>query len=236
MGKPICRWSRGQQKPCVADQQQPLFSVCDAHKNNTTQVTPFNFNQHQIRVVTIDGKPWFVAADVLHVLTIKNVTHALRPLSADEVRPLPFGLIKGKGMSQAKLISESGLYKLVLRSDKPEAKAFQDWVTRHVLPAINRDGMYVRGEEKVLTGEMSDDELILRAHEALQRKVTRLQDENRVLTQQRDELAPKAAIVEETYAEGRKNLLTVREFCRRFDGVNLIQLAGRSAGSAYRAP
>jgi hypothetical protein len=50
-------------------------------------------------------------------------------------------------------VSESGLYKLIMRSDKPEAKDFQDWVTRVVLPAIRKDGGYVMGEEKVATGE-----------------------------------------------------------------------------------
>ena len=51
------------------------------------------------------------------------------------------------------LVSESGLYKLVLRSDKPEAKPFQDWVTKVVLPSIRKDGGYIVGEEKVRTGE-----------------------------------------------------------------------------------
>lgn len=56
------------------------------------------------------------------------------------------------------LISESGLYKLVMRSEKPQAKAFQDWVKKDVLPAIRKDGGYIMGEEKVATGEMSEDE------------------------------------------------------------------------------
>ncbi|WP_417702493.1 Bro-N domain-containing protein [Pseudophaeobacter sp.] len=50
---------------------------------------------------------------------------------------------------------ERGLYKLVMHSDKPEAKAFQDWVTREVLPAIRKDGAYVMGEEKVRSGDLS---------------------------------------------------------------------------------
>ena len=50
-----------------------------------------------------------------------------------------------------KLINESGLYKLIMRSDKAEAKAFQDWVTRDVLPAIRKDGGYIDGEEKVVS-------------------------------------------------------------------------------------
>lgn len=50
-----------------------------------------------------------------------------------------------------------------MRSNKPEARAFQDWVTKVVLPAIRKDGAYVMGEEKVVTGEMTEDELVLKA-------------------------------------------------------------------------
>lgn len=60
-----------------------------------------------------------------------------------------------KGFRSVSLISESGLYKLVMRSNKPEARAFQDWVTREVLPAIRKDGGYIKGEELVATGEPS---------------------------------------------------------------------------------
>ena len=54
------------------------------------------------------------------------------------------------------IVSESGLYKLIMRSDKPIARYFQDWVTREVLPAVRKDGAYIMGEEKVRTGEMSE--------------------------------------------------------------------------------
>jgi prophage antirepressor-like protein len=46
------------------------------------------------------------------------------------------------------IVSESGLYKLIMRFDKPEARSFQDWVTRDILPAIRKDGGYILGEEK----------------------------------------------------------------------------------------
>lgn len=59
--------------------------------------------------------------------------------------------IPGKGMAQATLVSEPGLYKLIGRSLKPEAKAFDRWVRHEVLPAIRKDGMYVAGEEKAKT-------------------------------------------------------------------------------------
>ncbi len=60
----------------------------------------------------------------------------------------PSVLFTGKA-PKVRLVTESGLYKLVLRSDKPEAKEFQHWVTSVVLPAIRKDGAYIEGEEKV---------------------------------------------------------------------------------------
>jgi len=75
------------------------------------------------------------------------------------------------------VLSESGLYKLIMRSDKPEAKPFQDWVTREVLPAIRKDGMYVMGEEKVRAGEMTEDEFILKAMTLLKGKTDRFEQE-----------------------------------------------------------
>lgn len=163
---------------------------------NTNQITTFTFPEtmwsgsthfHDIRVVTIDGQPWFVAADVCRVLgsylRMKNgrqevnAAMATRHLNDDEVRSVTPNRIEGLH-PQTLIISESGLYKLVMRSDKPEARRFQDWVTRIVLPAIRKDGAYVMGEEKVATGQMTEDELILRAMTALQNKVTRLTEEN----------------------------------------------------------
>ena len=119
----------------------------------------FNFNGHEVRVVTIDGTAWWVAVDVCRALgltTAGGATRHLTNLNQDEVgrwRPTA-----GKyGRRPNATISESGLYKLIMRSDKPEARAFQDWVTRVVLPAIRKDGAYIMGEEKFATGEMSAD-------------------------------------------------------------------------------
>ena len=112
--------------------------------------------------MTLEGAAWFVAADVCRCLGIHvmpngevNTTEALRKLAADEAT---FYQIEGGGQRRrVRVISESGLYKLIMRSDKPEARAFQDWVTRDVLPAIRKDGVYVMGEEKVRTGERRPD-------------------------------------------------------------------------------
>lgn len=112
----------------------------------------------------IAGAPWFVSADVCRCLGLKRHSNGgyayhLKSLKADEITPMSeVGVtLPGTGMQNARLISESGLYKLITRSDKPEARTFQDWVTRDVLPAIRKDGAYVMGEEKLkAAGEMSN--------------------------------------------------------------------------------
>lgn len=131
-------------------------------------------NKAEIRVVEIEGNPWFVALDVCRALDVYtygntvNTTTAVKKLAADEYRKEE-GLNRIEGFdARAKtvvLVSESGLYKLIMRSDKPEARRFQDWVTRDVLPAIRKDGAYIMGEEKVATGEMDEDAFVLKAIE-----------------------------------------------------------------------
>ncbi|QRG05625.1 hypothetical protein EZH22_21590 [Xanthobacter dioxanivorans] len=134
----------------------------------------FNFKGHDVRVVVIDDAPWWVAADALRALglsTSSGTSHQLQHLSLCEVRHVPrstLGQIEVSFPNRgANCISESGLYKLVMRSDKPEARAFQDWVTRVVLPAIRKDGAYIMGEEKVATGEVTAEELAARVVDAL---------------------------------------------------------------------
>ncbi len=85
-------------------------------------------------MVTIGGEPWFFASNVCRVLGLSNTTLAVRPLGEDEKCTLNRIKVGLPGGAPINAISESGLYKLVLRSDKPEAKPFQDWVTKEVLP------------------------------------------------------------------------------------------------------
>jgi prophage antirepressor-like protein len=90
-----------------------------------------------VRVVDIDGAPWFVARDICVSINVylgrrsgtPNVPMLCQKLDANETQ---FNRIElsSNGARRVALVSESGLYKLVMRSDKPEAKAFQDWVAR----------------------------------------------------------------------------------------------------------
>jgi len=105
-------------------------------------LTVFDFEDAAVRIVTRDGEPWFVAADVCRILDIANSRDAVAKLDEDEVDDV--GIADAIGREQRmNIISESGLYALVFTSRKPEAKRFRKWVTGVVLPAIRRHGVYV---------------------------------------------------------------------------------------------
>ena len=91
----------------------------------------FNFGEHTVRVMVCDGDPWFVASDVAKALEFQDAAKAARMLPEKHKRAL-------KGMHQATLISEGGLYRMVLRSRKPSAIAFSDWVMDEVLPSMRK--------------------------------------------------------------------------------------------------
>ena len=108
-----------------------------------SSVTPFDFRGHSVRAVTIDGEPWFVAADVCRVLGVTNTTQAMQALDEDERSMFNIGR-----QGSANLVNESGLYTLILRSRDAVKKgskphAFRKWVTAEVLPLIRKTGAYV---------------------------------------------------------------------------------------------
>lgn len=94
-----------------------------------------------VRVVMIDGEPWFVAADVASALTIGRTDDAVARLDDDEKGTATVRTPGGE--QQMTIINESGLYSLILTSRKPEAKKFKKWVTSEVLPTIRKTGRYV---------------------------------------------------------------------------------------------
>lgn len=102
----------------------------------------FNFNNDEVQVVINDNsEPMFVAKDVCDALGLENVTKSLLALDEDEKLPLP--IVRAGQLRTVNTITESGLYSLVLRSNKPQAKVFKKWITSEVLPSIRRHGMYV---------------------------------------------------------------------------------------------
>ncbi|MBL1421482.1 MAG: hypothetical protein COC24_013310 [Alphaproteobacteria bacterium] len=121
-------------------------------EKDNSEVEIFSFKDtHRIRTVTIEGEPWFVAVDVLRCLDmpfekgtykyLQYLDETEQELATRKSTPEIFVGASGGGVG-TKIISESGLYKLLLRSTKPEAKPFQDWITKEVIPTIRKTGQY----------------------------------------------------------------------------------------------
>lgn len=123
-------------------------------------IVPFDFETNAVRVTMIDGEPWFVAADVCRVLDHSNPTVALSRLDDDEramvnlnTLNISYGIqAKGvgttdplRGNPNAAIVSESGVFALILTSRKPAAKRFSKWVRAEVLPTLMREGFYDLG-------------------------------------------------------------------------------------------
>lgn len=100
----------------------------------------FTYQQSTVRTVERGGEPWFVLKDVCDVLGISNSRMVLDRLEADEKGVSQIDTLGG--VQAMNIISESGLYSVILRSDKPEAKPFRKWVTSEVIPSIRRTGEY----------------------------------------------------------------------------------------------
>ena len=120
------------------------------------EIQKFDFRGASLRTLTDEaGEPWFVAKDVCDILELNNVTEALRPLDDDEKSNFRNSEVAQNGGRAPLIISEPGLYKLIMRSRKLEAKEFQRWVTHEVLPQIRRTGGYIP------TTDADDDMTIL---------------------------------------------------------------------------
>lgn len=129
----------------MASRVRQVNPVCNALFAGPTSPSTFTFAPGlNLRVIDKGGEPWFVAADVCPALGLNpihgGVGHHLRSLGADERA----SLLKAEAGVRANstIVSESGLYALVLKSRKPEAQRFRKWVTSEVLPAILKTGSY----------------------------------------------------------------------------------------------
>lgn len=104
----------------------------------------FAFDSHEVRVVTVCGEPWFVLADLCAALSLTNpsaVAGRVRDALGDAALSLA-EVSSGGQRRQVTIVSESGMYEVVIRSDKQEAARFRRWVTSEVLPSIRKTGAY----------------------------------------------------------------------------------------------
>lgn len=127
----------------LKENQTPVQSI----NEQPTEIITFEFSESKqpIRNVLQNGKPFFVAKDVCDVLGLTNSNKAISNLDDDEKADVTFSYTSSNGTVQnrkVKAISESGLYALILRSNKPYAKTFRKWITSEVIPTILKKGFY----------------------------------------------------------------------------------------------
>lgn len=126
-----------------------------------SEVTVFNFDgTREVRTVVRDEEPWFVAKDICDILELTDVSQTVQSLDDDEKGTYTVRTLGGN--QRMSVVSESGLYALVFKSRKPEAKAFRKWVTSEVLPTIRKTGQY-----KAATANMTSNEFVSREFAAL---------------------------------------------------------------------
>ncbi|MFS1539526.1 MAG: Bro-N domain-containing protein [Candidatus Phlomobacter fragariae] len=107
----------------------------------TTQAISFSFQEtHNVRIQVIDGEPWFCLRDICEILKVDRTSRLLRDLNKKGLAD-SHTLTKG-GNQQLTFVNEPNLYRVIFRSNKPEAKQFQDWVFNEVLPSIRKTGRY----------------------------------------------------------------------------------------------
>ncbi len=107
---------------------------------NRNQLQIYNFQDNAVRTTQLGGEMWWIAKDVCSILGLSNPTKALRCVDSDDLTLLK---VRAGGQDrELNILNEAGLYTLILRSNKPQAKAFKRWVTHEVLPAIRRTGSY----------------------------------------------------------------------------------------------
>lgn len=157
------------------------------------EIQKFDFKGSSLRTLTDEaGKPWFVAKDVCDILGMSNPSMAVTALDKDEVAqidPKDYLGSENRSNQAVNIVSEPGLYKLIMRSRKPEAKEFQRWVTHEVLPQIRKTGGYIPTTD-------ADDDMTILAKAVMIGQRTMEAQKRKIAAQQTriDELQPKASM------------------------------------------
>lgn len=149
---------------------------------SSTSIQPFDFEGTQVRTVTYEtGLTWWVLTDVCKALGLSTPSRVSDRLDQDGVSQAH--IIDSMGRDQvATVVNESGLYEVILRSDKPQAKRFRKWVTSDVLPSIRRHGAYMSPE--VIERTLSDPDYLIRlAMQVKEERAARFEAERQVEAQ-----------------------------------------------------
>lgn len=119
----------------------------------------FKYNGKEVRTIQKDGEPWWVLKDVCEVLGLSSPHKVFERLDEDEKGRNQIPTLGGE--QEMTVVNESGLYNVILRSDKPEAKPFRKWVTSEVLPSIRKNGGYIANQENLTPEQIVANALIV---------------------------------------------------------------------------
>lgn len=176
----------------------------------------FNYQDHDVRTVQKDGEPWFVLRDVCQVLGMSNSRMVADRLDQDEVSQTYITDSLGR-QQETTIINESGLYNVILRSDKPEAKPFRKWVTSEVLPSIRKHGAYMTAD--TIEAAIADPDFSIRL-------LTTLKEERaarKALEEQAEVDKPKVLFADAVSASHTSILVGDLAKLLRQNGVNIGQ-------------
>lgn len=183
------------------------------------EIQKFDFKGAPLRTLTDKaGEPWFVAKDVCDILELSNVTEALRSLDDNEKSNFRISEVAQNGGRAPLIISEPGLYKLIMRSRKPEAKEFQRWVTHEVLPQIRKTGGYIPATD-------ADDDMTILAKAVMIGQRTMEAQKRKIASQQSRivELEPKARFADAVAASDGTCLVGELAKMLRQNGMDIGQ-------------
>ena len=183
------------------------------------EIQKFDFKGASLRTLTDEaGEPWFIAKDVCDILELGNTTNALRALDEDEKTNFTNCNVAQNGGRAPLIISEPGLYKLIMRSRKPEAKEFQRWVTHEVLPQIRKTGGYIPTTD-------ADDDMTILAKAVMIGQRTLEQQQRKIAAQQSRivELEPKARFADAVAASDGTCLVGELAKMLRQNGMDIGQ-------------
>ncbi len=182
------------------------------------EIQKFDFKGAALRTLTDEaGEPWFVLKDCMSILDLGNPTETVKMFDKDEFSTTE--VIDSIGRrQQTYIISEPGLYRLVMKSRKPEAKEFQRWVTHEVLPQIRKTGGYIPTSESD-----SDEDIMARAVLVAQKTIER---KNQQIAEQQTrivELEPKARFADAVAASDGTCLVGELAKMLRQNGMDIGQ-------------
>lgn len=186
------------------------------------EIQRFDFKGESLRALTnMAGEPWFVLKDVCDILGMSNPSMVVTALDKDEVAqidPKDYLGSENRSNQAVNIVSEPGLYKLIMRSRKPEAKEFQRWVTHEVLPQIRKTGGYIPASE-------TDDDMTILAKAVMIGQRTMEEQKRRIAEQQSRivELEPKALFADAVAASDGTCLVGELAKMLRQNGLNIGQ-------------